>query len=78
MIKKLCSDIDKIYRNAVRFLSNKGSTPKHRPCMFVVFSHGYKVYFECLTLVTNRVYVRTRKAVMDVPYSPYGLKVAIQ
>lgn len=76
--KKLCSDTNKIYRNAARLLNNKDSTPNHQPRMFVVLSHNYKVYFECITLVTNRAYVRTRKAVMDVPYSPYGLKIAMQ
>jgi hypothetical protein len=75
---KLLSDTIKTYRNAARLLNSKDSDTKHPPCMFVVISHHFKVYFECLTLDTDRVYVRTRKATLDVPYSPGGLKTAMK
>lgn len=75
---KLNTDTTKIYRNAARFLNNKNSTPDHQPRIFVVLSHNYKVYFECITLVSDRDYVRTRKAVMDVPYSPNGLEITMK
>ncbi len=76
-LKKLYNDTNKVYRNAIRLLKKKDSTLNHQPRIFVVISHGYKVYFECVTLVSNRVYVRTRKAVMDVPYAPSSLKNTI-
>lgn len=75
---KLLSDTIKTYRNTARILNSKNSDTKHPPCMFVVISHHFKVYFECLTFVTDRVYVRTRKATLDIPYSPGGLKTAVK
>jgi hypothetical protein len=75
---KLFNDTIKIYRNAARLLNSTNSDSKHPPCMFVVLSHRFKVYFEWLSLVTDRAYVCTRMATLDVPYSPGGLKAAMQ
>ncbi|RCH84218.1 hypothetical protein CU097_007581 [Rhizopus azygosporus] len=75
--KKLCSDTNKVCRNAARLLNNKDSTSSHQPGMLIVLSHGYKIYSECLALVANHIYVRTPKAVLNVPCSLYGLKIAM-
>ncbi|CEG63594.1 hypothetical protein RMATCC62417_00712 [Rhizopus microsporus] len=52
--------------------------PSHQPRIFVICSHGYKICFECLTLVASRIYLRTRKAALNVPCFLYGLKTAMQ
>jgi hypothetical protein len=75
---KLENDTLKIYRNATRLLTSKNNIPKHPPSIFVVISHQFKIYFETLALVTDRTYVRTRTATMDVPFSPNGLKTAME
>ncbi|KAG1150373.1 hypothetical protein G6F37_003638 [Rhizopus arrhizus] len=75
---KLKNDTIKIYRNAARLLNSKNSSPENPPSIFVVISHKFKIYFETLTLVTDRAYVRTRTATIDIPFSPNGLKTAME
>ncbi|RCH79206.1 hypothetical protein CU098_006683 [Rhizopus stolonifer] len=75
---KLENDTIKIYRNATRLLNSKNSSPENPPSIFVVISHHFKIYFETLTLVTDRAYVRSRKATLHVPYSPSSLKTAME
>ncbi|KAG1226222.1 hypothetical protein G6F35_003009 [Rhizopus arrhizus] len=75
---KLKNNTIKIYRNAARLLNSKNSSPENPPSIFVVVSHHFKIYFETLTLVTDRAYVRTRTTTIDVPFSPNGLKTAME
>lgn len=75
---KLENDTIKIYRNAARLLNTKNSRPEDPPSIFAVISHHFKIYFETLTLVTDRAYVITRAATLDVPYSPNSLKTAME
>ncbi|KAL1933498.1 hypothetical protein VTP01DRAFT_7588 [Rhizomucor pusillus] len=67
-----------VYRNAFRILNEPCTNNSKQPRIFVVLTHNRKIYFERLILVTDLVYIRTRKAELDVPFSPKGLKDAMQ
>ncbi|KAI8888593.1 hypothetical protein K501DRAFT_267680 [Backusella circina FSU 941] len=76
--KKLHNDTFKVYRSAAGPLNYKNSNRNHPPCIYVVNSLQFKIYYESFTLASNRVYVRARNTVMSISYSPNGLKIALE